>query len=49
MIKESHTKEIARCLPDAELTIIKGNHFIANKRPTEFNRAVDNFLKKLPE
>lgn len=49
MIKESHTKEIARCLPDAELTIIKGDHFIANKRPTEFNRAVDNFLKKLPE
>ena len=49
MIKESHTKEIARCLPDAELTIIRGDHFIANKRPTEFNRAVDNFLKKLPE
>ena len=31
----------------ARLTIIKGNHFIANKRPAEFNQAVDNFLKKV--
>lgn len=45
MIKESHTRMIAKNLPNAKLAIIKGDHFIANKHPTEFNRAVDNFLK----
>ena len=49
MIKESHTREITSGIPNAELTIIKGGHFIANNRPVEFNRAVDTFLKKLPE
>ena len=47
MIKESHTKMIAENLPDARLTIINGDHFIANKRPAEFNRAVEDFLKTL--
>ena len=46
MIKESHTKEIAENLPDATLTILKGTHFIANKCPAEFNRAVDDFLSQ---
>ena len=46
MIKESHTKEIAENLPDAALTILKGTHFIANKCPAEFNRAVDDFLNQ---
>lgn len=46
MIKESHTKEIAENLPDAVLTILKGTHFIANKCPAEFNRAVDDFLSQ---
>lgn len=45
MIKESHTRNIAENIPNARLTIIKGNHFIANKRPTAFNQAVDDFLK----
>ena len=49
MIKESHTKVIANGIPNAELTIIRGDHFIANKRPAEFNRAVDAFLGKLPK
>lgn len=49
MIKESHTRKIAASIPNADLTIIQGDHFIANKRPVEFNRAVDAFLKKLPE
>lgn len=49
MIKESHTKVIANGIPNAELMIIKGNHFIANKRSAEFNRAVDAFLRKLSE
>lgn len=49
VIKESHTKEIANGIPNAELAIIRGGHFIANKRPAEFNRAVDAFLRKLTE
>ena len=47
MIKQAHTKEIALNIPGAKLAIIKGNHFIANKRPEEFNRAVDAFLKEI--
>ena len=47
MIKESHTKEIAAHLPNAKLTIIPGDHFIANKNPTAFNRAVNDFLKTI--
>lgn len=46
MIKQSHTKEIAANLPHARLTWIKGDHFIANKRQMEFNRAVDAFLQE---
>ncbi len=49
MIKESHTKEIAHFIPNAELTIIKGDHFIANKQSAEFNRMIDDFLKRVPE
>lgn len=45
MIKESHTKEIAANIPSAKLSIIKGNHFIANKRAADFNKEVDAFLK----
>ena len=47
MIKESHTKEIAENIPDSQLKTIKGNHFIANKCPDEFNQAVDEFLKNM--
>ena len=47
MIKEAHTKEIAEHLPNAKLTIVRGNHFIANKNPTAFNQAVDAFLKMI--
>ena len=45
MIKESHTRLIASHIPDASLVIIEGDHFIANKCPDEFNRAVLEFLK----
>lgn len=44
MIKESHTKEIARALPNAKLAIIEGSHFIANENPKVFNRVVENWL-----
>lgn len=47
MIKESHTKEIAKNIPNARLSIIKGDHFIANKRYGSFNKEVDDFLKTL--
>lgn len=47
MIKESHTKSIAQTLPNAKLAIIRGDHFIANKRSAEFNKAVDSFLENI--
>lgn len=47
MIRESHTKEIANNIPNAKLSIIKGDHFIANKRYIPFNKEVENFLQAL--
>ena len=47
MIKESHTKEIAKHIPGAKLSIIKGNHFIANKEHAAFNKAVEEFLQAI--
>ncbi len=44
MIKEGHTRLIADSIPDAELVFLKGDHFIANKCPQEFNSAVRAFL-----
>ena len=46
IIKESHTREIADNIPNAKLSIIKGNHFIANKEPKSFNHEVEKFLVK---
>ena len=47
MIKESHTKEIAKNIPNARLSIIKGDHFIANKEYEAFNKKVEEFLQSL--
>ena len=47
MIKESHTKKIAENIPGAKLSIIKGNHFIANKRYLAFNKEVESFLQTI--
>lgn len=47
MIKEAHTKEIAGSLPNAKLVIVKGNHFIADKNPSAFNKEVEDFLNSL--
>ena len=44
MIRESHTRLIARSLPNARLVLLPGDHFIANKEPAVFNRAVRDFL-----
>ena len=45
MIKESHTKKIAENVPGAELAIVKGTHFIANKKYAAFNQEVEAFLQ----
>lgn len=44
MIKKSHTQLIYNHLPNAELSFIKGNHFIANQNPKDFNQRVLTFL-----
>ena len=40
----SHTRLIAKSISDSQLVLIDGDHFIANKNPEEFNRAVLKFL-----
>ena len=47
MIKESHTREIAKNIPNAKLAIVKGNHFIANKNHKVFNQEVEDFLQTI--
>jgi len=44
MIKESHTKLIAKSIKNSQLKIIKGDHFIAAKQSESFNAAVLDFL-----
>lgn len=46
MIKQSHTELIYKSLPNAQLKLIKGDHFIAAKKPNEFNAAVKAFLEE---
>ena len=46
MIKGSHSRLIADSLPHGRLVTIEGDHFIANKQPEPFNRAVLAFLKE---
>ncbi|MBP5586106.1 MAG: alpha/beta fold hydrolase [Lentisphaeria bacterium] len=45
MIRETHTRMIAEQIPNSKLVFVKGNHFIANRHPAEFNRAVLDFLR----
>ena len=44
MIKESHTRLIYNSLPNAQLAIVEGDHFVANKNAEAFNKAVERFL-----
>jgi pimeloyl-ACP methyl ester carboxylesterase len=44
MIKESHTRLIHKSLPNAQLVILEGDHFVANKNAEAFNKAVKEFL-----
>ena len=46
MIKESHTRLIYKSLPNAQMNIIEGDHFVANKNAEAFNKVVDEFLRK---
>lgn len=46
MIKDAHTRRIAQLLPDAELIIMEGDHFIAAKEAEAFNAAVEDFLNR---
>lgn len=44
MIKEEHTRLIAQSISGAEMAIIPGDHFVANKNPDAFNEVVLHFL-----
>ena len=46
MIKEKHTRLIYKSLPNAQLAILKGDHFVANKNAEAFNKEVEAFLRK---
>ncbi len=45
MIKESHTRAIADALPNATLSLIEGDHFVAATNPDAFNACVLAFLE----
>lgn len=47
MIKRCHTEEIVNNIPHAKLSVIPGNHFIANKNSEMFNQEVESFLNGL--
>ncbi len=44
MIREQHTRYIADHIPRAQLVFLQGDHFVANRNPGPFNRAVLDFL-----
>lgn len=46
MIKDEHTRLIYKSLPNAQLAILEGDHFVANKNYVAFNSAVQAFLKE---
>ncbi len=44
VIKTSHTRAIAKAIPNSALALIAGDHFIANNAHKEFNGAVESFF-----
>ena len=44
MIKDQHTRLIAKSIPGAVLSIIPGNHFVASLNPEAFNKVVLRFM-----
>ena len=45
MIKDKHTRLIHKSLPNAQLAILEGDHFVANKNADAFNKVVVEFLR----
>lgn len=43
MIRTAHTRAIAAAIPGARLVFLPGGHFVANRCPSAFNRAVLDF------
>lgn len=48
MIRTSHTQAIARALPNHQLAILPGTHFLAQEQPDAFNRTVLAFFAGVP-
>lgn len=47
MIEEAHTRAIAHAIPHVSLVLLpQGDHFIAQNRSDEFNKAIGIFLKE---
>lgn len=46
MIRERHTRQIARSLPNARLRLLEGTHFVAAENPDAFNQCVASFLEQ---
>jgi pimeloyl-ACP methyl ester carboxylesterase len=44
MIRDSHSRMIARAIPNAKYMAIEGNHFIAFENSAEYNQVVEQFL-----
>ena len=44
MIKDAHTRLIYASLPNAQIRVLHGTHFIAKEAYREFNREVERFL-----
>lgn len=45
IVKESHTKIIAKNIPNSKLVIIEGNHFILSRKSEIANKEIEKFLK----
>ena len=44
LIRLSHSKLIARKLPNGELKVIPGDHWVAKNSPKVYNKVVGEFL-----
>ncbi len=47
VIREEHTRLIARSLPNSNLAILPGDHFVARHNTQQYNEVVLNFLLEL--
>ena len=44
MIRDKHTRLIAKSIPGSQLVILPGDHFVARRNWQEFNQVVLDFL-----